>query len=294
VLDLESERRFARRHAKGYGWQMAIRPRSATCALAIAGLDPGGGAGIAADLRAFAAAGVFGSAAVTLVTVQSTVGARAVRVLPARLVRAQIEEVLRNQRVRAIKIGALGSRENVLAVARILRGCRGTPCVVDTPIAATRGGARLLTEPALKALREHLLPRATLVTANVDEMQALVGVRVRSVAEARDAARVLVASGVRAALVKGGHLEGPNAIDVMVIDDDVIELRARRLPTPEIHGTGCTFASLIAGRLARRRTARATLDGRALVDAVRWAKRVHHASLRAALNVGKGMRVLGF
>jgi hydroxymethylpyrimidine/phosphomethylpyrimidine kinase len=273
---------------------MSTKRGGASCALAVAGLDPGGGAGIAADLRAFAAARVFGCAAITLVTVQSTAGARAVRVLPARLVEAQVEEVLRNQRVRAIKIGALGSRENVLAVARILDRRLDMPSVIDTPIVATRGGARLLAAPALSAFREHLLPKATLVTANVDELQALVGERVRNLAEARDAARALAATGARAVLVKGGHLGGPHAIDVMVVDGKVVEFAARRLPTPEVHGTGCTFASLIAGRLASRKSAGAKLEQRTLVDAVRWAKRVHHASLGGALNVGKGMRVLGF
>ncbi len=264
------------------------------CALAIGGLDPGGGAGIAADLRAFAAAGAFGCAAVALVTVQSTAGLRAARAVGAREVAAQANEVLRHQRVRAVKVGALGSVANVRAVAQVLERHRAVPLVVDTPMLPTRGSARLLARRALAALRDELLPRAALVTANVDEAQALLGERVRTVGEAHDAARALVRTGARAALVKGGHLEGASAIDVLALRDGggAVELRARRLPLGATHGTGCTFASLVAGKLAMRPAAR--VDAEALVTAIRWAKRVHHASLARAVDVGGEMRALVF
>ncbi len=264
------------------------------CALAIGGLDPGGGAGIAADLRAFAASGVFGCAAVAVVTVQSTGGLRSVRALPAREVAAQAGEVLRHQRVRAVKVGALGSEANVRAVARLLGQHPGVPVVVDTPMLPTRGKARLLDARALAALRGELLPRATLVTVNADEAHALVGEPVRTVGEAHDAARALVKMGPRAALVKGGHLAGASAIDVLAIGGEVVELRARRLVTTPVHGTGCTLASLIAGRLAARGGVRARVDAEALVAAIRWAKRVHHAALARAVNVGGALRVLMF
>ena len=267
------------------------------CALAIGGLDPGGGAGIAADLRAFAAAGVFGCAAVALVTVQSTAGLRSVRALAAREVVAQAGEVLRHQRVRAVKVGALGSEANVRAVARLLARYPGVPVVVDTPMLPTRGKARLLAGRALAALRDDLLPRATLVTVNADEAHALVGEPVRTVGEAHDAARALLMTGARAVLVKGGHLgaaSGPSAVDVLAIAGEVVELRARRLVIAEVHGTGCTLASLIAGRLASRDGAGGKVDAEALVSAIRWAKRVHHGALSRAVDVGGGMRVLGF
>lgn len=262
------------------------------CALAIGGLDPGGGAGIAADLRAFAAAGVFGCAAVAVVTVQSTSGLRSVRALPAREVAAQAGEVLRHQRVRAVKVGALGSEANVRAVARVLAKHPAVPVVVDTPMLPTRGNARLLVERAMAALRDELLPRATLVTVNADEARALLGEPVRTVGEAHDAARALVKAGARAVLVKGGHLGGPSAIDVLAIGGEVVELRARRLVMAAVHGTGCTLASLIAGRLAARVGARVDAEG--LVGAIRWAKRVHHGALARAADVGGGMRVLVF
>jgi hydroxymethylpyrimidine/phosphomethylpyrimidine kinase len=269
------------------------RSGSRACALAIGGLDPGGGAGIAADLRAFAAAGAFGCAAVAVLTVQSTAGLRSVHPVAPREVTAAALEVMRNQRVRAVKIGALGGRANVRAVARLLSlpEHQDIPAIVDTPIAPTRGSARLLAAGALDALRDTLLPRATLVTANLDEVHALLGERVRTVGEAHDAARALVALGARAALVKGGHMQGAYAIDVLAVEGEVIEFRARRLAIAPVHGTGCTFASLIAGRLATRA---AQVDRDTLVAAVRWAKRVHHAALARSIDVGKGLRVLVF
>ncbi|HEX4447159.1 MAG TPA: bifunctional hydroxymethylpyrimidine kinase/phosphomethylpyrimidine kinase [Polyangiaceae bacterium] len=264
------------------------------CALAIGGLDPGGGAGIAADLRGFVAAGAFGCAALAVLTVQSTAGLKSVRSLPARELTAQSMEVMRHQRVRAVKVGALGGRDNVRAVAALLAKYPGVPSVVDTPIAPTRGRgkARLLAEGALGAMRDALLPRATLVTANLDEVQALLGERVRTVGEAHDAARALTALGARAALVKGGHMEGANAIDVLAVDGEVYELRARRLAIPPMHGSGCTFASLIAGRLAVRATTR--IETEDLVAAIRWAKKIHHAALARTVDVGDGLRVIVF
>ncbi len=267
-------------------------PESMPCALAIGGLDPGGGAGIAADLRAFAAAGAFGCAALATLTVQSTAGLLRVRALSARELSLQAANVMRHQRVRAVKVGALGSRENVRAVARLLAQHADVPVVVDTPMSPTRGSGRLLAARAVAALKDDLLPRATVLTANLAEVQALLGERVRTVSEAHDAARTLARLGARAAIVKGGHMEGTHAIDVLAVDGEVIELRARRLPLQPTHGSGCTFASLIAGRLALRASRR--LDRETLVTAIRWAKRVHHAALARSVDVGHGLRAIVF
>jgi hydroxymethylpyrimidine/phosphomethylpyrimidine kinase len=271
--------------------QPASRPRL-PCALAIGGLDPGGGAGLAVDLRALTAAGVFGCAAVAVVTVQSTAGLRSVRALPAREVVAQAAEVIRHQRVRAVKIGALGTEANVRAVARLLARHPDIPLVVDTPMLPSRGRARLLATRALGALRDELLARATLVTVNLAEAEALLGEPVRTVGEAHDAARALATAGARAVLVKGGHLKGASAIDVLCVDGEVIELRARRLDVGPTHGTGCALASLVAGRIAARAGAETSREE--LVAAIRWAKRVHHAALARAVDVGGPMRVLVF
>jgi hydroxymethylpyrimidine/phosphomethylpyrimidine kinase len=275
----------------------AREPRSQKlpCALAIGGLDPGGGAGIAMDLRAVSAAGAFGCAAVAVLTVQSTAGLRTARAVAPRELSAQAREVLAHQRVRAVKTGALGGAANVRAVARIMASHEDVPLVVDTPMASSRGPlgrARLLATSALHALKEELLSRATLVTVNLDEARALTGQDVRTVGEAHDAARALCDVGARAVLVKGGHMEGPDAIDVLCIDREVVELRARRLAVPPIHGTGCALASLVAGRLALRPHRR--LDRAELVEAIRWAKRTLHAAIAGSVDVGEGMRVLVF
>jgi hydroxymethylpyrimidine/phosphomethylpyrimidine kinase len=266
----------------------------AACALAIGGLDPGGGAGIVADLRAFAAAGAFGCAAITLTTVQSTAGMKSVRYASSRDVVSQAEEVLRSQRVCAMKVGALGSRENVRAVGRIVARHADVPTVVDTPMRPTRGRSRLLARGALAAVKDDLLPGATVVTVNLVEAEALIGERIRTLGEVREGARLLGTSGPRAVLIKGGHMTGPLAIDVLAVDGEVIEIRAVRLPIEPTHGTGCTFASLIAGRLAAGLPRRSRVRRDDLVAAIRWAKRVHHAALARTVDVGRGMRAIVF
>ena len=261
------------------------RPEKLACALSIAGLDPGGGAGIAADLRAFHAAGAFGCAVVAVVTVQSTSGLVAARPLRAAEVVAQAREVLLNQRVRAIKTGALGSAANVRAVAQLLSRHAGIPAVIDPVMLPSRGRSRLLVERGLRDLRALLLPRAALVTANAPEAEALTGMRVTSTAEAADAATKLVRLGARAALVKGGHLAGKDAVDVLAVDGRLHELALPRARTAPLHGTGCVLASLIAGRMASR-------PADSLLAHVRWAKRVHHAAILDARDIGGTARVL--
>jgi hydroxymethylpyrimidine/phosphomethylpyrimidine kinase len=262
------------------------------CALAVGGLDPGGGAGVLADLRAFAAAGAFGCAAVAVITAQSTAGLRSAHAVGGRQLGAQIREVMDHQRVRVVKVGALGSAENVRALSLALSRRPEVAVVVDTPMRPTRGRGRLLAADALASMRNRLLPLATLVTVNAAEAEALTGESVRTVSEAHDAARLLARQGPRAVLVKGGHLRGAGAVDVLWLDGEVMELRARRLAIPATHGTGCTLASLVAGRLAHAGTA--PLPRRTLLDAVRWAKRVHHRALTQPAVVGRGMRVLVF
>lgn len=257
------------------------------CALSIAGLDPGGGAGIAADLRAFAKAGAFGCAALALTTVQSTRGLQRVVPLQSALVVAQAREVLEHQHVRAVKLGALGSRANVHAVAALLHEhpFASLPLVVDPVMVPSRGPSTLLDRSALATMRKHLLPRATLVTANTDEASALTGLPVNTLEQARAAARALCELGAAAAMVKGGHLRGPEAIDVVAFaDGSTLELRSARLPIrARLHGGGCTFASLIAGRLATGHSLRASLP---------WAKRTLHRALQTLISVGGPLHVI--
>jgi hydroxymethylpyrimidine/phosphomethylpyrimidine kinase len=223
-------------------------------------------------------------------TVQSTDGLRDLDVVSPTRLRDQMSEVLDHQRVRAIKVGALGSASNVRVVARALERAKGIPSVVDTPMLPTRGATRLLSARAVAALRDELLPRATLLTVNAQEAQTLVHHPVQTSNDALEAALELSEAGPQAVLVKGGHLTDSEAVDILVAGGRVIHLRARRLRMSPVHGAGCTLASLIAGRLARRGEQEVEINS--LVAAVRWAKRVHHAALSQPWNVGGYLLVL--
>jgi hydroxymethylpyrimidine/phosphomethylpyrimidine kinase len=261
-------------------------------ALAIAGLDPTGGAGIAADLRAFAAAGAWGTAVCAAVTVQSRRGVRAVEPVAASLVGAQARELVADMRVRAIKTGALGSAENALEVAALLGEHPSIPSVVDPVMIPTRlaaEGVRLDGRGAVEAMRA-LAAACTLVTPNLDEASALLGAPIASDAEAREAGAALVAAGARAALVKGGHGRGAEAVDWLVTRRAVVRLARPRISGARFHGTGCALASLIAGRLAVRET-RGRLGDAELAAAVRWARARLDAGLRRPVVLGAGMAV---
>lgn len=265
-------------------------------ALTIAGLDPSGGAGIAADLRAFAAAGAWGSAVCAALTVQSTRGVRSVHPIAPALVIAQAEEVLADARVRAIKTGALGSAGNARAVAALLAAHPRIPAIVDPVMIPSRRvapGARL--DGGVPALRRLVLA-ATLITPNLAEASALLGETVASRAEARAAAVALVEAGARAALVKGGHATGNEAIDWLAIRGRavrVVRIARPRRKTPPLHGTGCTLAALIAGRLAALGSGPQRPPTEAeIIAAVRWARVRLDRALAAPLTTGLGLRVL--
>ncbi|HMI87304.1 MAG TPA: PfkB family carbohydrate kinase [Polyangiaceae bacterium] len=261
------------------------------CALAISGLDPSGGAGLFADLRAFEAASVWGCGAVAVLTVQSTAGLRASEPVPTAQLLLQVRELWAHQNVKAIKIGALGSLANVRGVTRWLAGLHGkVPIVIDPVLRASRGrrDAALLESAGVAALLA-MLELATVVTPNAREAEALLGWRVRSLAEAERAARALVDLGARAALVKGGHLGAStgDVTDVLAVGRRFIHLRAPRVRAVP-HGTGCTLASLIAGKLA----AAGRAGDSEIVAAVRWAKRRLAARIAAPLRVGAGQLVM--
>lgn len=280
------------------------------CVLAIGGLDPGGGAGVLADARAIARTGAFASAALAVLTVQSTSGMRSATAVSRRELIAECTEVVKHQRVRAIKVGALGSDENAGAIGDFLAIHRDLPAVVDTVMVPTRGRARLLDERAVSVMRDRVIGRAALVTVNGPEAEVLTGRRVTRLDEAHDAVLALLGLGVRAVLLKGGHLGGPRAVDVLGIaasgeprsgrdprgapQPRLILLSASRLALPPFHGGGCILASLIAGRLAMTEEAYRADPSAALVAAVRWSKKLHHAALRRTRDVGGDLRVLVF
>lgn len=245
-------------------------------ALTIAGSDPSGGAGIQADLKTFHQFGVYGEAAITLLTVQNTVRVSRVEVMPAWLVREQVEAVIEDIRPNAAKTGALGSVEVVETVAA-LAARFDFPLVVD-PVMISKHGAPLIDEDARRAVGALLAPRAWLITPNLLEAEALAGMRVDSLASMRTAAERIAALGARAVLVKGGHLSG-DATDVLFAGGEWHEFRAPRHDTPHTHGTGCTYSAAIAARLAL---------GCGIVEAVAGAKAFITEAIRTNPGLGQG------
>jgi len=246
-------------------------------ALTIAGSDSGGGAGIQADLKTFAAHGVHGTSAITAVTAQNSVEVRAWTALDPALVVSQIEAVADDMAVGAAKTGMLATASIVAAVAECFARLKLTRLVVD-PVMVAKGGHRLLDVDAERAYVERLLPLADVVTPNLPEAEALLGRPVRSLEEMRAAARDLRALGPAAVVVKGGHLDGA-AVDVFFDGERVEELRADRIETNNTHGTGCTFSAAIAARLAL---------GVDLAEAVRGAKGYLTEAIRRSYSVGHG------
>jgi hydroxymethylpyrimidine/phosphomethylpyrimidine kinase len=228
-------------------------------ALTIAGSDSGGGAGIQADLKTFAAHGVFGMSAITAVTAQNTCGVRAWEAVSADLVRAQIDAVVEDIGCDAVKIGMLANAEIVTAVASAVRALKLSNLVLD-PVMVAKGGDRLLREDAVEAIRTALLPLVDIVTPNITEAEVLAGIPVRTPEEMYEAGRRILAMGPGVVLVKGGHLEGPESVDVAVTTAATFELRGRRIQSVHTHGTGCTLSSAIAANLALGRPTRESLS----------------------------------
>jgi hydroxymethylpyrimidine/phosphomethylpyrimidine kinase len=217
-------------------------------ALTIAGSDSGGGAGIQADLKTFAALGVHGTSAITAITAQNTTGVTDILELPVELVRKQIAAVVDDIGVQAAKTGMLFSAAIVGVVADAVRE-HGLRLLVVDPVMVAKGGARLLRDDAIEALRDQLIPLAAVVTPNLPEAEVLLGRHIASLDERKQAARDLVAMGASAAVVKGGHAE--DATDVYFDGSRMVELRAERIDTVNTHGSGCVFSAAITAWLAR-------------------------------------------
>ena len=246
-------------------------------ALTIAGSDSGGGAGIQADLKTFAAFGVHGTSAITAITAQNTITVTDIFELPIEIITAQIEAVVSDLDVRAAKTGMLASSKIIDAVAVAIRKHRITNLVVD-PVMVAKGGARLLRDDAIDSLRARLIPLATVITPNLPEAEVLLGRPVQTLAERRAAARDLVALGVRAAVVKGGHAEG-DVTDVYWDGTNLVELTGTRVPTSNTHGSGCVFSAAIAAGLAK---------GLEPLAAVRAAKEFIDGAIQHSLEIGHG------
>ena len=250
-------------------------------AMTIAGSDSGGGAGIVADLKTFAAHGVWGTTAVVAVTAQNTLGVSAFETLPAALVRAQVLDVARDIGVDAAKTGMLATAELVGVVAAAVADAGIGRLVVD-PVFVSKHGDTLLADDAVGALREELLPRATVVTPNLPEASALTGVKIADREGMEQAARVLAATGARVVMVKGGHLGGDTSPD-LVLDGaggEVRWLEGPRLPGRHTHGTGCVLSAAIGAELAR---------GMDPADACVAGKRFVERAIAAGVELGTGV-----
>jgi hydroxymethylpyrimidine/phosphomethylpyrimidine kinase len=245
-------------------------------ALTIAGSDSGGGAGIQADLKTFAALHVHGTSAITAITAQNTTGVSDVLEMPVDLIRQQIRAVVVDIGVQAAKTGMLSSAEIISTVAAAVREHGLRNLVVD-PVMVAKGGARLLREDAVEALRENLIPLAAVITPNLPEAQVLLERDITTLEERRQAARDLVGMGARVAIVKGGH--SSDAIDVFFDGAQTVELRADRIETRNTHGSGCVFSAAITAWLAR---------GAEPLQAAGEAKNFITRAIASSLEIGHG------
>jgi len=246
-------------------------------ALTIAGSDSGAGAGIQADLKTFAAFGVYGTSVLTAITAQNTKGVTRVLELAPDMVAAQIDAVIEDIGAQALKTGMLASSAIIEVVAEKVRERRLENLVVD-PVMVAKSGDLLLREEAIETLRRRLIPLAAVVTPNLPEVEQLTGIRGGRLEEMKEAARRIVAMGARSVVVKGGHRKGP-ALDIFYDGKQFRKLSASRVRTRHTHGTGCTFSAAIAAGLAR---------GEELEDAVAGAKRYISQAIRRGFAIGSG------
>jgi hydroxymethylpyrimidine/phosphomethylpyrimidine kinase len=251
-------------------------------ALTIAGSDSGGGAGVQADLKTFAAHGVYGTSAIAALTAQNTIGVSGVHVVNDDFVTAQIEAVVTDLGCDAVKTGMLANSTIVEAVAAAVESLELPNLVVD-PVMVAKSGDHLLDDEAVHALRWTLLRLARVVTPNIPEAEVLAKMSIRSLADMREAAKRIAALKPAAVVIKGGHLPGPEVVDLLFEKGELKEFIGPRIEGRNTHGTGCTFAAAIAAHLAR---------GAALEDAVPAAKTYVEGAMRHGIPLGKGHRPL--
>ncbi|WP_461200743.1 bifunctional hydroxymethylpyrimidine kinase/phosphomethylpyrimidine kinase [Anoxybacillus sp. TBDG-1] len=247
-------------------------------ALTIAGSDSGGGAGIQADLKTFHQLRVFGMSAITAVTAQNTLGVQGVYPLPLKAVEQQIDSVAADLSPHAVKTGMLFSNEMIELVAHKIKQYKWT-CVVVDPVMIAKGGAPLLKQEAVEALQRHLLPLAYVLTPNMPEAEVLANMQIETIEQRKEAAKKLHEMGVRYVVMKGGHGEGNELIDILYDGEQFYEWKSKRIDTKHTHGTGCTFAAAITAQLAK---------GKTIYEAVDVAKRFIQAAVEQTLQMGSG------
>lgn len=246
--------------------------------LILAGSDSGGGAGIQADIKTVTALGGYAATAITAVTVQNTLGVTGVHPIPLEIVEAQARAVLDDIGADALKTGMLGGIEIVETVARVLDSAAETPAVID-PVMIAKGGAPLLADNAVDAVRRLMIPRAALLTPNAPEAHALTGLPCETTDDLRRAGEALLRLGAQAVLMKGGHVAGETVVDVLMTPAGETTFQGERLDTRHTHGTGCTLASACATGLAQ---------GLPLTEAVARAWAYVHEAMRRAPGLGAG------
>ena len=247
-------------------------------ALTIAGSDSGAGAGIQADMKTFAALGVYGVTVITAITAQNTVGVRALQEVDVGVIAAQLDAVAEDFSIGAVKTGMLSSAAIIEAVAAGIQRHRLRLVVVD-PVMIAKSGDRLLREDAVDAMRRRLLPLAHVVTPNIPEAEVLAERSIRTRADRVAAARAIMDLGANAVVIKGGHSDDDPIVDLLVDRQGVQEYRAQRIVTTSTHGTGCTFSAAIAAGLAA---------GRDLPDAIAAARDYLSRALATAPGLGHG------
>lgn len=250
-------------------------------ALTIAGSDSGGGAGIQADLKTFQMRGVFGTVAITAVTAQNTMGVFDIAPIPLSTIQAQINAVAEDFTIDAVKIGMLGNVEIIETVAESLEQQQFKQIVLD-PVMIAKGGAPLLQQNAISALKQHILPKAFVITPNLPEAKALTGIDIVDQKTAEQAARLLQEIGVNTVVIKGGHSGNSKSavcLDWVFTQNGFFSVEAPRFPTQQTHGTGCTFSACITAELAK---------GQSVENAIRTAKKFITAAISNPLNLGQG------
>ena len=250
-------------------------------ALTIAGSDSGGGAGIQADIKTFSSLGVFGASAITAITAQNTQGVRGIQAISPEILRGQIEAILEDFIVDAVKIGMLHNKDAVKVVSETLPSFQQTSIILD-PVMISTSGSKLLEDDAIRTIMDELFPKATLLTPNIPETEYLSGIKINNEADILCAARKLQEKGRNAILIKGGHIPGVETVDRLFINENnPICLVSPTVETFNTHGTGCTLSSAIAAYMAL---------GHSLVEAVRLAKEYMNNALVHGANVcmGKG------
>ena len=246
--------------------------------LTIAGSDSGGGAGIQADLKAMSANGTYAMSVITSITAQNTTGVTAIHDLPESIVEAQIDAIFADFDVAAVKTGMLSSAALASLVSRKLQQYH-VPWIVVDPVMVSKSGQDLLQADAMDALKQALIPLASVITPNIHEAERLTGLTIRSLAEARQAAKALHQLGCQHVLIKGGHLLESPATDLLYDGRFFRMYKGEWIDTPHTHGTGCTFASALSAHLAL---------GKPLPDAVDAAKQYVTAAIRHGLAIGRG------